>query len=393
MRFATNLLMKATQSPHSPGSTGVPLAGVRVIDFSTLLPGPLCSLILARAGAEVIKIERPGRGDEMRSYVPKFGSDSVNFALLNQGKRSAALDLKKAEDVERAIELVRSADVLLEQFRPGVMERLGLGHETMRAINPRLIYCAITGWGQHGPLADVAAHDLNYQAEAGLLGLTAGADGAPGLPNILAADIAGGAYPAVMNILLALRAREVDGQGRMIDVSMADNLFTFNYWALGNGFAKGLWPETGNDLVTGGTPRYQVYRTKDSRFIAAAPLEQKFWENFLRVLGAPHLLDDSRNPRGTRDEVAAIIATRTADEWMRSFQGVDACVSIVKSMREASEAPHFQARGLFEEHISNEVGDRIPSLPLPIDASFRQGTVSIAPALGEADPDELRRAR
>lgn len=384
--------MKAPDTPHSSGPARAPLAGIRVIDFSTLLPGPMCSLMLARAGAEVIKIERPGRGDEMRSYVPQFGSDSVNFALLNQGKRSVALDLKKPADIEQAIELVRTADVLLEQFRPGVMDRLGLGYVAMRAVNPGLVYCAITGWGQDGPLADVAAHDLNYQAEAGLLGLTAGADGVPGLPNILAADIAGGAYPAVMNILLALRAKEMDGQGRMIDVSMADNLFSFSYWALGNGFAKGQWPETGNELVTGGTPRYQVYRTKDGRFIAAAPLEQKFWENFLRVLGAPHLVDDAQNPRGIRDEVAAIVAARTADEWMRRFEGVDACVSVVKSLREAVESPHFQARGLFNEHIVNDTGERLPSLHLPIDASFRHGPVSVAPALGEADPATLRRA-
>ena len=151
--------------------------------------------------------------------------------------------------------------MLVEQFRPGVMDRLGLGYEAMRAINPGLVYCAITGWGQHGPLADMAAHDLNYQAETGLLALTAGADGAPGLPNVLAADLVGGAYPAIMNILLALRARDATGRGCFIDVAMADNLFPLVYWGLGNGFAAGEWPTPGGDLVTGGTPRYQIYRT------------------------------------------------------------------------------------------------------------------------------------
>jgi len=377
---------------HRTGSPRGPLAGVRVVDFSTLLPGPMCSLILAQAGAEVIKIERPDRGDEMRTYAPKFGNDSVNFALLNQGKRSFALDLKKSADVEQAIALVRTADVLLEQFRPGVMDRLGLGYEAMRAINPGLIYCAITGWGQDGPLASMAAHDLNYQAEAGLMGLTAGVDGAPVLPNVLAADIAGGAYPAVMNILLALRARDADGQGRMIDVAMADNLFSFNYWGLGNGFAEGLWPQPGNDLVTGGTPRYQLYRTKDDRFLAAAPLEQKFWESFLRVLEAPHLLDDTHEPRRIREAVAGIIATRTASEWMQRFEGVDACVSVVKSLQEAVDSPHFRARGLFKERITNGIGSEIPALPLPIDASFRQPTTRVAPELGEADAAALSRS-
>jgi len=368
----------------------MPLAGVRVIDFSTLLPGPMCSLLMAQAGAEVIKIERPGRGDEMRSYTPRFGADSVNFALLNQGKRSVALDLKNATDREAAIALILSSDVLIEQFRPGVMERLGLGYEALKAIHPRLIYCSITGWGQHGPLADVAAHDLNYQAEAGLLGLTAGADGVPGLPSTLTADIAGGAYPAMMNILLALRTRDVDGQGRCLDVAMADNLFAFQYWGLGNGYAAGQWPKPGADLVTGGTPRYQVYRTLDHRYLAVAPLEQKFWENFLRVLQAPQLLEDAQDPTGTRAAVAAILARRTAADWLERFRGVDACVSLVKSLEEAASAPHFAARGLFDSQLSNAAGARIPALPLPISSSFARPQQRTVPALGEADQASFR---
>jgi alpha-methylacyl-CoA racemase len=368
-----------------------PLAGIRVVDFSTLLPGPMCSLLLAQAGAEVIKIERPARGDEMRSYLPKFGQDSVNFALLNQGKRSVALDLKDPAAVQQAIALVRHADVLVEQFRPGVMDRLGLGYEAMRAINPGLIYCAITGWGQHGPLADMAAHDLNYQAETGLMALTAGADGAPVLPNVLVADLVGGAYPALMNILLALRAREAGGLGCYIDVAMADNLFPLLYWGLGNGFAAGEWPTPGGDLVTGGTPRYQVYRTRDGRYLAAAPLEQKFWENFLRVLEAPQLLDDSADPNGTREAVAAIIASRAADEWLQRFAGIDACVSVVKSLQEAVETPHFRERGLFQARIASGDGRQIPSLPLPIAPALRHNSDSMAPALGEADSASLAR--
>lgn len=369
-----------------PAPSSSPLKGIRVIDFSTLLPGPMCSLLLARAGAEVIKIERPSKGDEMRSYAPKFGADSVNFAMLNQGKRSVVLDLKDASDVELAKELVAGADVLIEQFRPGVMDRLGLGFEAMSALNPKLVYCAITGWGQTGPLASMAAHDLNYQAEAGLLGLTATPQGEPTLPSILAADIAGGAYPAMMNILLALRARELDGRGRMLDVAMADNLFSFNYWGLGNGFAEGLWPEPGRDLVTGGSPRYQVYRTKDHRFLAAAPLEQKFWENFLAVLQAPHLVNDAEAPDAVREAVAAIVASRTANEWMQLFQGVDACVTLVKSLQDAAASEHFQARGIFSEVISNGAGREIPALPIPVDPSFRAGVQTMAPLLGETDP-------
>jgi alpha-methylacyl-CoA racemase len=359
-----------------------PLAGVRIVDFSTLLPGPLCSLLLTQAGAEVIKVERPGRGDEMRSYVPRFGNESVNFALLNQGKRSVALDLKDPADRAAAVDLAASADVVIEQFRPGVMDRLGLGFDALSALNPRLIYCAITGWGQDGPLSSVAAHDLNYQAEAGLLSLTAGTDGTPGLPNILVADIAGGSYPAVMNILLALRARDMDGNGRFLDISMADNLFPLVYWGLGNGFAANEWPTSGSDLVTGGTPRYQIYRTRDDQYLATAPLEQPFWENFLRVIDAPHLIDDTVDPAKTRADIAAIIASRDAADWTGRFEGVDACVSLVRPLEEAVQHPHFRARGLFGRPLDSGTGDQIPALPMPISQSLLGAASHQAPSLG-----------
>src|SRR5687768_8619716 len=282
-----------------------PLAGIRVLDFSTLLPGPLATLILAEAGAEVIKIERPGRGDEMRSYTPAFGTDSVNFALLNRGKRSVAIDLKAPGAVDALRPLIESADVVVEQFRPGVMDRLGLGYDALKAMNPRIVYCAVTGYGQHGPRAQVAAHDLNYVSESGMLELTQGADGAPVLPAALVADIAGGTYPAVINILLALRERDRTGIGCKLDVAMADNLFTLMYWGLGNGLAARQWPTPGGDLVTGGSPRYNIYRTRDDSYLAAAPLEQKFWETFCALLEVPaELRNDEADPAATRAGVA-----------------------------------------------------------------------------------------
>src|SRR5262245_35514870 len=173
-----------------------PLTGILVLDFSTLLPGPLATLLLAEAGAEVIKIERPGVGDEMRTYTPKFGTDSVNFAMLNRAKRSIAIDLKEAGAVARLMPLVASADVIVEQFRPGVMDRLGLGYDAVSRANPRIVYCAITGYGQSGPRASTAAHDLNYCADTGLLALAAGRDGAPVPPAALVADNGGGRYTA-----------------------------------------------------------------------------------------------------------------------------------------------------------------------------------------------------
>lgn len=365
-----------------------PLEGLLVLDFSTLLPGPLASLMLAEAGARVVKIERPGRGDEMRSYEPRLGEDSINFAMLNRGKQSIAIDLKAPDAITRLKPLLVSADVVIEQFRPGVMERLGLGYEALRRLNPALIYCAITGWGQTGPKADIAAHDLNYMAEAGVLDLTRGSDSAPVLPPILAADIAGGAMPAVTNILLALRQRDQTGQGCQLDIAMADNLFTFNYWGLGSGFAGSGWPKGGDELVTGGSPRYQIYRTADDRYLAAAPLEDKFWQNFTRIILLPeNLQGPEADPRAVKAAIAAIIASRTAAQWQAAFAGQDVCCSVVATLEEAARDPHFAERGLFA-HSLKAGGREIPALPVPVAPTFRSNTIrAAAPALGETtDP-------
>ena len=347
-----------------------PLSGIRVLDFSTLLPGPMATLLLADAGAEVIKIERP-KGEEMRSYEPKIGEDSVNFGLLNVGKRSLAIDLKAPGSIERLEPLIASADVVIEQFRPGVMDRLGLGYEAMKAINPRIIYCAITGYGQTGPKAQVAAHDLNYLAESGLLAIAADGSGAPVVPPALIADIAGGAYPAVMNVLLALRQRDQSGAGCKIDVSMSDNMFTFLYWAMGEGFSSGKWPKPGGGLISGGSPRYQIYRTADDKFVAAAPLEQKFWENFCELIGLDKSLrDDHIDVAATKRGVATIIAKDKAAVWAERFAGKDICCCVVKLIEEATRDPHFVGRGLFARSL-NVGGRRVPGLHTPIAPTFR----------------------
>ncbi len=347
-----------------------PLTGIRVLDFSTLLPGPMATLLLADAGAEVIKIERP-TGEEMRGYQPKIGNESVNFGLLNAGKRSLAIDLKAPGSIEKLKPLIASADIVIEQFRPGVMDRLGLGYEALKAINPRIIYCAITGYGQTGPKAQVAAHDLNYVAESGLLAIAADSTGSPVVPPALIADIAGGAYPAVMNVLLALRQRDQTGEGCKIDVSMSDNMFTFLYWAMGEGFSSGKWPKPGGGLIAGGSPRYQIYRTADKKFVAAAPLEQKFWENFCELLGLEKSLRDDRiDINATKRGVATIISKDTAAVWAERFVGKDICCCIVKSIEEATQDPHFVGRGLFARSLT--VGGRQISGPFtPIDPAFR----------------------
>ncbi len=359
-----------------------PLSGLKVLDFSTLLPGPLCSLLLAEAGAEVIKLERPERGDEMRSYEPRAGVDSANFVLLNRGKKSVGIDLKSPDALALLTPVLKEADVLMEQFRPGVMDRLGLGYEALSRINPRLIYCSITGFGQHGPRAKEAAHDLNYVAASGTLSLTAGCDGAPVLPPALIADIAGGAYPAMINILLALRQRDQTGKGMYLDVAMADNLFTLQYWGLGNG-ALGHWPRTADDLVTGGTPRYQIYRTADNAYLAAAPLEDKFWGNFTALVGLNEEALAGLSPASAIAAVADAIAKHPVAHWEDVFRNQDVCASRVLSLEEARHDAHFNARGLFSRTVTAADGAQMPALPVPLDALFRGPVHSRpAPALG-----------
>lgn len=362
-----------------------PLSGVLVLDFSTLLPGPMASLLLAEAGAEVFKIERPG-GEDMRRYEPRWGRDSVNFAMLNRGKKSIALDLKDASARAKLRPLVERADVVLEQFRPGVMERLGFDYETVRKINPGIVYCSITGYGQDGRRRGRAGHDLNYVGDTGLLSLSMGNADRPVVPPALIADIAGGAWPAVMNVLLALRDRDRTGSGTHIDVAMADNLFPFMYWALGNGQAAGVWPENGGDLVTGGSPRYRLYPTADGRFVAAAPLEDRFWTVFAEAIGLEETYrDDAVDPAATSARVSEIIRAEPAARWEVAFAEADCCATVVKTVEEALADPHFRARGLFDAGLANEEGDEIAALPVPVAPQFRvaRSAVLSAPAPGD----------
>lgn len=317
----------------------LPLSGVRVLDLSTLLPGPLGTLMLAEAGADVVKIERPGRGDEMRSYEPKLGDASANYAVLNRGKRAFAADLKDPADRERVLGLAAQADVVMEQFRPGVANRLGLGYEQVRAVNPRAIYCSITGYGQEGAHADRAGHDLNYLAESGLLGVVTDRTGAPQLPVTVLADIAGGSYPAVVNVLLALRQRDRTGKGCHLDISMAHNLqvLAYGYFAAHQG--GGGWPRPSAEQLTGGSPRYQIYATSDGRHVAVAALEQKFWERLAQLIDLPerYVVDDGKE-QAVIGAVAERIGAYTADHWRKVFDGEDVCTAVVATFEEAVEA-------------------------------------------------------
>lgn len=357
-----------------------PLSNIKVLDFTTLLPGPLATLILAEAGADVLKIERPATGDDMRSFPPAIAGESVLFALLNRGKRSLALDLKAAAAWTALEPLVREADILVEQFRPGVMDRLGLGYERLQGVNPRLVYCSITGYGQDGPKAATVGHDLTYLAEAGVLAQAR----LGSVPPVLAADIAGGAYPAVMNILLALRQRDASGAGCRLDIAMAEQSLTFAIGGLAELWTTGRSPAPGGWLLTGGSPRYQLYATSDSQWVAAAPLEEKFWQRFCQLIDLPdELRDDRRDPRATQAGVARRIAAEPAGHWRHLFAGEDVSSAVVATLEEAVNDPQITARGVFAHRLA--VGGReIPALPVPVAAGFRRPEETRpAPGLGK----------
>ena len=362
-----------------------PLKGIKVLDFSTLLPGPLAGLVLAQAGADVIKVERPEFGEEMRHWPPKMGKDGVNFTMLNRGKKSVAVDLKDKESVQKLRPLIEQADIVIEQFRPGVMARLGLDYETLKNWNPRLIYCSITGYGQTGPLAGDAGHDLNYIAQAGLLSLSMGPQENPTLPPVLTADLAGGTYPAIVNILMALIGREKTGQGTYLDISMTDNLFMLTGWAQGQGNATGNWPKSGDSLVTGGSPRYQVYQTSDGRFVAAAPIEEKFWQTFCKLIDLPADLVDSKDVGKVIAAIRAIIGAQTADFWAGVFKGQDCCCNIVNTLKEAVESEHARQRKIFEFDVIGDDGTKIPGLPVCLARQFtdHDNQTESAPEVGD----------
>ena len=365
-----------------------PLAGITVIDFSTLLPGPLATLILAEAGARVLKVEKPG-GDDMRHYPPRWGQDGAMFALLNRGKESLVADLKSEEGRARILDLVRQADVLVEQFRPGVMERLGFGYEAMAKLNPRLVYCSISGYGQTGPKRDRAGHDINYIGDAGLLSLSFGSPEAPVVPHGQIADIGGGSYPAVMNILMGLREREATGRGCHLDIAMTDNVFPFLPLALASGFAAGSWPANGDGLLMGGSPRYQLYATKDRKMLAVGALEPHFWAAFCEAIGLDQpLRDDGRDPQATLRRVRDLVAARPSGHWREVFAKSDCCCTLLPELREAVADPHFAARGLLAHRLANEAGAEMPALPVPLVEGFRADRQEPrkAPSLGGVAP-------
>jgi alpha-methylacyl-CoA racemase len=369
----------------------LPLEGLTVLDLSRLLPGGYCSLILADFGADVIKVEDTGMGDYVRWAPPYYeGAEqtarSAKFLALNRGKRSIRIDLKNDRGKQVLLRLARDADVLLESFRPGVLDRLGVGYERLKQENPRLVYCAITGYGQDGPYRDRSGHDMNYLGLVGLLGLTGDADGPPVQAAGQIADLGGGALMAAVGILVALREREVSGEGQLVDVSMADGALSWLAMVAARMLADGVTPRRGRLELAGGLACYRPYRCADG-YVTLGALEPKFWQAFCRGVGREDLVERHLDPAGgeTQREVEAIFAARTRDEWTAFAGEHDCCLEPVLDLDEALDSELVRAREMVVEVDQPGAERPVRLLGVPIKLSRTPGDPARAPgpALGQ----------
>jgi crotonobetainyl-CoA:carnitine CoA-transferase CaiB-like acyl-CoA transferase len=357
-----------------------PLKDIRILDLSRLLPGPFATLVLADLGATVDKIEDTAGGDYLRHVPPQVAGESVAFQLLNRGKRSAVLDLKKPEGREAMKRLVLSYDVLFDQFRPGVLVRLGLGHDELRAANPRLVICALTGYGQTGELAQRAGHDIDYLARAGVLGAQGPVAGAPQVPGFQLADISGGMW-CVIAIQAALAERARTGQGAVLDVAMTDGVLGFAAMTMGAALA-GHDVRRGDEVLTGGIAPYQTYLSKDGQPIALGALEPKFWTAFCAAAGLEvdlTALFPGPHQAAIKEKVATVFASKTREEWTRFGAEHDCCLEPVLAPTEIPKDAHLASRALFFE-LPTPRGP-IPQLRTPV--TPRDQDFTPPPRMGE----------
>ena len=373
---------------------GGPLAGLRVLDLTRLLPGPVATMHLADLGAEVIKIEDTGAGDYARGMGPGAGKgagDSVFFRMVNRNKKSLRLDLKQAAGVEVFMRLAKDADVVFESFRPAVVDKLGIGYEAVRAINPRIVYCAITGYGQTGPWAGLAGHDINYLATAGALDQIGCHDGKesgpPAIPNLQVGDLLGGALTPLLGVLAAVIGAKATGRGSHVDVAMTDAVLAHNIFPLATAQVTGKPAPRGADLLTGGVPCYGVYRTADDRYLAVGALEPKFWQALCTAVGRPDLapfgLATGTKGREVREALATLLASRPMSHWEPIFAAADCCVTPVLRVDEALAHPQMVAREMVVK--LGDVTQYAPPLKL---SAWPWPAGSEAPAAG-ADTKEI----
>jgi alpha-methylacyl-CoA racemase len=336
-----------------------PLAGVKIIDFTRLLPGPLATMFLADMGADVIKVEDPDSPDYIRDFEPRVNGMSLFYLSLNRSKRSLAVNYLSSEGKQVIYDLVKNADVLIEQFRPGVMKELGFGYEELKAVNPKLIYVSVTGYGQTSPRAMDAGHDLNYIAIAGALGITGTADGELTIPGFQLADIAGGSYMAMNAVTAALYQREKTGKGEWVDVAMTDAVVPFT--ALPFAYYQGTKqvPPTGGFELSGALANYNVYRCADSKYIALGSLEPKFWNGFCARAGKPEWAQQflqTDKVDGLKQEVRQFFLTKSRNEWVAFFEGSDICLTPINSLADLENDPYLQSRNMLLQNEHASVG-------------------------------------
>jgi crotonobetainyl-CoA:carnitine CoA-transferase CaiB-like acyl-CoA transferase len=323
------------------------LQGIRILDLSRMLPGPYCSMMLADLGAEVIKIEEPTIGDPTRRSPPMIDGRSAPFAQVNRNKKSVAIDLKQTQGRDIFMKLAAQADCVLEQFRPGVVDRLGINYAAVAQVNPRIVYCSLTGFGQDGPHGERSGHDLNYLALSGVLGLTTDEGGKPVIPGVQVADLAGGMVTGFA-ILAALLARERTGRGQYIDVSMFDVMLSMLPIPASNQLAGNTIPVGGKYVLSGAYPFYNVYETRDGKFMTLGALEPKFWANFCMKVERQDLIarqfDSGEQRAELFEEARSIFKSRTQSEWVEVMRDADCCCEPVLSMSEAFEHAQTRAR-------------------------------------------------
>ncbi|HZM86179.1 MAG TPA: CaiB/BaiF CoA-transferase family protein [Blastocatellia bacterium] len=358
------------------------LEGVRVLDLSRMLPGPYCSMMLADLGAEVIKIEEPTIGDPTRRSPPIVDGRSAPFAQVNRNKKSIAIDLKQPDGREVFLKLAATADVVLEQFRPGVVDRLGINYAAVAEVNPRIVYCSLTGFGQDGPHRERSGHDLNYLALSGVLGLTTDEHGKPVIPGVQIADLAGGMI-AGFAILAALLARERTGGGQYVDVSMFDVMVSMLPIPAAHHFAGATIPVGGKYVLSGAYPFYNVYETGDGKFMTLGALEPKFWANFCSKVGREDLaarqFDAGERRENLFEEVRKVFKSRSQADWIDLMLDADCCCEPVLSMSEAFGHTQTKARDMLRK--SSSITDQLGFSYKLSETPPREG--SPAPALGE----------
>ena len=360
---------------------------LKVLDLSRLLPGPYCSLMMADYGAEVIKIEEPAKGDYIRSRQPAIKGIGARHLTINRNKKSMELNLKTKEGKEIFKEMASQADVILESFRPGVMDRLGIGYEAISKVNEGIVYCSLTGYGQTGPYRSLPGHDINYIGYSGVLGLIGEKDGKPVIPGVQIADLGGGALMALSGICMALYHKERTGKGQYIDVSMMDGAVTWLYAAVSDFFASEKVPKRGSNRLDGRFAFYNVYETKDHKFITVGASENKFWKNFCYSVKKPEWIDMHEGPDDVQNllkgELTALFMTKNQQEWLDILAMEDTCVGPVNDIDQLFSDPQIMERELFTE-MEHPTSGLIKQIGFPLKFSKTPGKIrSHAPLLGE----------